>query len=425
MYRNFSLTDEERKQIMEQHAAHGYKKPLNEQSLTNNQRLAVQKGYGPVSAEYADQLGKEGKLLATAPNNQPAQSSASAPAGSAAPASGTAAAEVKAPDINVNCAASLSEIKEGSMKILKVGCKTDAVKELQKMLGMEEKYQTGYFGNMTKGKVIEFQKANKDAKGVQLVPDGKVGDKTYNSLVAAKASTTTDANKAAADAITNKTATDSTAVKVNENGEVDENFGKLVGTAVKKGAQYVDDVIKYFKKPVQKGAFPVKQGVQKAADVYVPKSAQPAMRTLLQKYGSQRWSPALNTALQPARQEMAIVMNDLKRLTSQLPGFGTASPEQKQYFQNGIYDGVTAVRRKIEGILDSNMTGCLKYEKGNSFNFNASIGLIEDLTKTVDAVMSNKKLNPDAIKTLQFMKENLNDASIKIQSGLTDLLTTK
>jgi hypothetical protein len=39
--------------------------------------------------------------------------------------------------------------------------------------------------------------------------------------------------------------------------------------------------------------------------------------------------------------------------------------------------------------------------------------------------MSNKKLNPDAIKTLQFMKENLNDASIKIQSGLTDLLTTK
>jgi len=319
--------------------------------------------------EYADQLGKEGKLLATAPNNQPAQNSASAPAGAAAPAS--AAAEVKAPDINVNCAASLSEIKEGSMKILKVGCKTDAVKELQKMLGMEEKYQTGYFGNMTKGKVIEFQKANKDAKGVQLVPDGKVGDKTYNALVASKASTTTDANKAAADAITNKTATDSTqaatdstAVKVNENGEVDENLGKLVNAAVKKGSQYVDDVIRYFKKPVQKGAFPVKQGVQKASDVYVPKSAQPAMRNLLQKYGNQRWTPSLNAALQPARQEMAIVMNDHKRLTSQLPGFGTASPEQKQYFQNGIYDGVTAVRRKIEGILDSNMTGCLKYEKG-------------------------------------------------------------
>jgi hypothetical protein len=432
MYRNFSLTDEERKQIMEQHAAHGYKKPLNEQSLTNNQRLAMQKGYGPVDAAVADQLGKEGKLLATAPNNQPAQNSASAPAGSAAPASGTAAAEVKVPDINVNCAASLSEIKEGSMKILKVGCKTDAVKELQKMLGMEEKYQTGYFGNMTKGKVIEFQKANKDVKGVQLVPDGKVGDKTYNSLVAAKASTTTDANKAAADAITNKTATDSTqaatdstAVKVNENGEVDEQVGKAVGAVLKKGAQYVGDFINSFRTPAQKGAFPVKQGVQKAADVYVPKLAQPAMKTLLQKYGSQRWTSNLNTALEPARQEMAIVMNDHKRLRSQLPGFGTPSPEQKQYFQNGIYDGVTAVRRKIEGILDSNMTGCLKYVKGNPFDFNASIGLVEDLIKTVDAVISNKKINPEAVKTLQFMRENLNDAAIKIQMGLTELLTTK
>ena len=30
MYKNFNLTDEERKEIMEQHKSHGYKKPLNE-----------------------------------------------------------------------------------------------------------------------------------------------------------------------------------------------------------------------------------------------------------------------------------------------------------------------------------------------------------------------------------------------------------
>jgi hypothetical protein len=34
MYKNFSLTDEERKEIMEQHAAHGYKKPISEQLTT-------------------------------------------------------------------------------------------------------------------------------------------------------------------------------------------------------------------------------------------------------------------------------------------------------------------------------------------------------------------------------------------------------
>ena len=184
-------------------------------------------------------------------------------------------------------------------------------------------------------------------------------------------------------------------------------------------------VIKYFKKPAQKGAFPVKQGVQKAADVYVPKSAQPAMKSLLQKYGSQRWTPGLNIALQPARQEMAIVVNDLKRLRSQLPGFGTGSVEQKQYFENGIYDGVTSLRSKIEGVLDSNMTGCLKYEKGTPFDFNASIGLVDNVIEGVDALILSKKLSPENTRILQFMKENLNDALIKIQSGLTDLLTTK
>lgn len=35
MYKNFSLTDEERQQILEQHKSHGYKKPLSEQSTWN------------------------------------------------------------------------------------------------------------------------------------------------------------------------------------------------------------------------------------------------------------------------------------------------------------------------------------------------------------------------------------------------------
>ena len=77
----------------------------------------------------------------------------------------------------INCASSLDEIKEGSVKILKYGCKTDAVKELQKLLGMEEKYQTGYFGPITKGKVKEFQTSKEGLK-----VDGIVGSKTYAAL---------------------------------------------------------------------------------------------------------------------------------------------------------------------------------------------------------------------------------------------------
>jgi hypothetical protein len=187
---------------------------INEQ-LTDNQRLASQKGYGPVSVEYANQLEKEGKLLATAPNNQPAQNSSAAPAGYTAPAE-----QPKEDPSLVNCAASLSEIKAGSNKILRHGCKTEAVKELQKMLGMEAKYHTGMFGRITKAKVIEFQKDpnNKDAEGKALVPDGRVADKTYVALVKAKttATTTTPVDSAKA-AITTDTTTvaaaDSTAVK--------------------------------------------------------------------------------------------------------------------------------------------------------------------------------------------------------------------
>lgn len=98
------------------------------------------------------------------------------------------AAPVNDPNLTANCAASLDEIKAGSNKILKHGCKTDAVKKLQEMLGMPTNHQTGFFGNITKGKVIEFQKANKDAEGNALVVDGKVGDKTYGALVKAKSS---------------------------------------------------------------------------------------------------------------------------------------------------------------------------------------------------------------------------------------------
>jgi hypothetical protein len=401
---------------------------INEQALTDNQRLAVQKGYGPVSAQYADQLGKEGKLLATAPNNQPAQNSSAAPAGSAAPAANSQAAEQPKQDTTlVNCAASLGEIKAGSNKILKHGCKTDAVKELQKMLGMEAKYHTGMFGRITKAKVIEFQKDpnNKDAEGNALVPDGRVGDKTYSALVKAKtpattttdpATTTADPTKATITTDTKTAATDSTGVKMNEYEEIDENLGKLIGTVARKGAQYVDDAIKYFKKPAQKGAFPVKQGVQKATDVYVPKSAQPALKNILQKYGSQRWSPSLNTALEPARQEMAIVTNDLKRLKTQLSKVTLDTKTKEQIY------GLTY---HLENVTNSNMTGCLRYDKGAPFDFNSSIGLVDQAIEFVDGIILSKRLSPENVRILQFMKENLNDASIKIQTGLTDLLTAK
>ena len=77
------------------------------------------------------------------------------------------------PKINtVNCSPQLIDITKG--KILKFGCKTQGVKELQTLLDF--KNPTGYFGNITKQKVIDFQKKN------NLKVDGVVGPETYKSL---------------------------------------------------------------------------------------------------------------------------------------------------------------------------------------------------------------------------------------------------
>jgi murein L,D-transpeptidase YcbB/YkuD len=72
----------------------------------------------------------------------------------------------------VNCAPQLLDITKG--KILKFGCKTQGVKELQTLLDFTT--PTGYFGNITKQKVMDFQKKN------NLKIDGIVGPETFKAL---------------------------------------------------------------------------------------------------------------------------------------------------------------------------------------------------------------------------------------------------
>jgi hypothetical protein len=253
MYKNFNLTDEERKQIMEMHQSHGYKTPIiNEQLMSNTTPAGTPLGvpgwnqFAPklqsqtkpdiscVDVSLFTQTGSEGKkyyaydipgsvagsgterivlyndgkgsiIAGGATNNGNWMCGANGVEfrSDANPKSIRYLGKVGAPaaanqntqnqNVTVNCAASLDEIKQGSLKILKHGCKTDAVKKLQEMLGMPTNHQTGFFGNITKAKVIEFQKANKDAEGKDLVVDGRVGDKTYNALVKAKTPESTPA----------------------------------------------------------------------------------------------------------------------------------------------------------------------------------------------------------------------------------------
>ena len=89
---------------------------------------------------------------------------------------------VAKPKINtVNCANQLIDIANdpSKRKILKFGCKTQAVKELQTLLDVVGKdgVPTGYFGSKTKQAVIDFQTKNQLAK-----KEGIVGPETYKAL---------------------------------------------------------------------------------------------------------------------------------------------------------------------------------------------------------------------------------------------------
>ena len=67
MYKNFKLTDEERKQIMEHHKMHGYKKPLSEQSAPDEPTSI------PYPTTMAKPLPKPGKTPKPAVANNPAE----------------------------------------------------------------------------------------------------------------------------------------------------------------------------------------------------------------------------------------------------------------------------------------------------------------------------------------------------------------
>ncbi len=80
------------------------------------------------------------------------------------------------PQINVaNCANQLVDIRDVKGKVLKYGCKTQAVKELQTLLDMVQ--PTGYFGNKTLGLVKKVQSDNK------INVDGIVGPETYPFII--------------------------------------------------------------------------------------------------------------------------------------------------------------------------------------------------------------------------------------------------
>jgi len=70
MYKNFTLTESEREEILNRHKEHGYKQPLNEQSTNTGQKILVYKDSQQSTTPFLIVLDGQGKKVGVNPTLQ-------------------------------------------------------------------------------------------------------------------------------------------------------------------------------------------------------------------------------------------------------------------------------------------------------------------------------------------------------------------
>jgi hypothetical protein len=179
----------------------------------------------------------------------------------------------------------------------------------------------------------------------------------------------------------------------------------LAKSASKKIGQYVDDAVNYFKKPAKTPTYFDEIPGYKPKTVSVPKNVPPSLGNSLSKYGQQTWDQSLNSALQPVRDEVLVLQNDLRRLTPQV--------QDKKLLRN--------IELMLEDMTNPNLKGSLKMSKG-PFSFIDAFEGVGYLTTLIDDLIATQKVNPEGVKILQYMKGNVNDAYQKLQTAFIDTL---
>jgi hypothetical protein len=179
----------------------------------------------------------------------------------------------------------------------------------------------------------------------------------------------------------------------------------LLKSASKKIGQYVDDTVNYFKKPAKTPTYFDEIPGYKPKTVSVPKNVPPSLGNALSKYGEQTWDQSLNRALQPVRDEVVVLTNDLRRLTPQI--------QDKKLLLH--------VESRLDDLTNPNMGGSLIMSKG-TYDFYHSFQHLASLKDRIDDVIASQKVSPEGVKILQYMKGNVDDASEKLQTAFLDTL---
>lgn len=218
MYKNFNLSDEERKQILEQHKSYGYRKPLNEDVEMDEQwykdaynkvvgagksALNVGKNLANAALHPIDTYNRIAGTQTASPaaatkTGATASADPNAPAGTAPAKTGGTTAGTTTGGTAATAPTNIKDVLKGSY--IRSGMRGEAVKQLQdainalNMSGVKVSVD-GIFGPETLGAVEKVQKSlGVKPKNGQY---GIFGAITYNAMIKALQSGMNDNTKTA------------------------------------------------------------------------------------------------------------------------------------------------------------------------------------------------------------------------------------
>ena len=183
---------------------------------------------------------------------------------------------------------------------------------------------------------------------------------------------------------------------------------KAMGTAAKKGPQSMGPL----KGPQYFDELPVS-----AVDDLVNAGASRSTATLLAKLGTVKMSDVLTRFLSPVRDEVVVALRDFKNVIASLP---------KPKATADRYDPASMANFKLNQIGDQLNTFVLNYiqvPKGQSVDLGQVYKNLKGLRNELSGIELTLPMNPTSKKLLMIFKRNLDDAIVKFDDAIADIIT--
>lgn len=150
-------------------------------------------------------------------------------------------------------------------------------------------------------------------------------------------------------------------------------------------------------KVLRQGSSTIVQGVK-----------NPAVKSLLTKYGTIAMTDFIKGTLRPFEDNMIIFVNDYKKLQN------LKAPSSSQY------DYVSFLKQDIDAVRTE-----IAVTKGSSISLDLLYHNTQQLNGRIDDIIAAKQIKPQGVATLKGMKQTVNNALEAIEDALGQIATKK